>query len=467
MSDCVINTVDYCLKFQLLHGNTNCSNLLHLYFLSKMKPLVLYNKLQVAISTGSEGDVWRLLYGEHIDDLHGYMCTELPKRPAVCSRCETLLKESLAQQHTSLIRLLLEHGVYPSDDICTAGYQYNHARSTKLQSAAKSGSLYDVRQLLSLRADDINVHPRFCVRRLNSFRSICRDCDTPLMAAVRREDIAMMRLLIANGARLSEVVQGDYGFGHCGSTCSRKTALLIAVYTENEEVITKLVTSGADVNQSLGPVGTVLHLCYDQDPIVQLLVRLGANPNALNQRSVTVVMAILFRYHFRDCGVSSSALTTLCTVLPATGRLDVLLAAYCRRQESVAPMSNECVSVFLQMGTRITYCSMYLTGSSDWASTLRQESKPHSERFIDLLRAADTDFSGVRQRIASVDKDEWAPLNLTILDQKLSQPLTLQTSCVISVRRQLHSVSELWMWARIEKLPLSPNVKDCLKLILL
>ena len=73
MSDCVINTVDYFLKFQLLHGNTNCSNLLHLFFLSKMKPLVLYNKLQVAISSGSEGDVWRLLYGEHIDDL----CTRL------------------------------------------------------------------------------------------------------------------------------------------------------------------------------------------------------------------------------------------------------------------------------------------------------------------------------------------------------------------------------------------------------
>ena len=37
-------------------------------------------------------------------------------------------------------------------------------------------------------------------------------------------------------------------------------------------------------------------------------------------------------------------------------------------------------------------------------------------------------------------KHVWAPLNLAVLDQKLSQPLTLQTSCVISVR-QLPSVS--------------------------
>ena len=110
---------------------------------------------------------------------------------------------------------------------------------------------------------------------------------------------------------------------------------------------------------------------------------------------------------------------------------------------------------------------MYLTMCSDWATKLRQIIKQHSERFIELLRAADTDFSGVRQRIASVDKDEWAPLNLDVLDWKLSQPLTLQTSCVISVRRQLRSVSDVGMWTRVDKLFLSPNVKENLKLILI
>ena len=81
-----------------------------------------------------------------------------------------------------------------------------------------------------------------------------------------------------------------------------------------------------------------------------------------------------------------------------------------------------------------------------------------------MLRAADTDFSGVRQRIASVDKDEWAPLNLAVLDQKLSQPLTLQAWCVISIRRQLWSVSNFKIWANIEKLPLPTVIKYRLKL---
>ena len=106
---------------------------------------------------------------------------------------------------------------------------------------------------------------------------------------------------------------------------------------------------------------------------------------------------------------------------------------------------------------------MYLTGLFEWALELRKYSK-HSERFIDLLRAADTDFSGVRQRIASVNKDEWAPLNLDVLDQKLSQPLTLQAWCVISVRRQVCSVSDWQMWTRIEKLALPKVIKDRLKL---
>ena len=131
------------------------------------------------------------------------------------------------------------------------------------------------------------------------------------------------------------------------------------------------------------------------------------------------------------------------------------------------PIDTDCLTIVLQHGTCICYCTMYLTMCSNWATRLRQKIKPHSERFIDLLRAADTDFSGVRQRIASVNKDEWAPLNLAVLEQKLSQPLTLQAWCVIGARRQLRNVSDCGLWARIDKLFLSPNVKDSLKLILL
>ena len=130
----------------------------------------------------------------------------------------------------------------------------------------------------------------------------------------------------------------------------------------------------------------------------------------------------------------------------------------------VPAINDDSVTLFLQHGAKINYCAMYLTARPALQLLRRKYGKQHSERFIELLRAADTDFSGVRQRIASVDKDEWASLNPTVLDQKLSQPLTLQTSCVICVRRQLHSVSDVGMWPRIERLPVTTTVKDRLKL---
>ena len=81
-------------------------------------------------------------------------------------------------------------------------------------------------------------------------------------------------------------------------------------------------------------------------------------------------------------------------------------------------------------------------------------------------KLCDTGFSGVCQRIASVDKDDCKkPLNLAVLDEKLSQPLTLQVSCVISVRRRLLSIGDVGVWAGIEKLPLPPIIKDRLKLL--
>ena len=91
--------------------------------------------------------------------------------------------------------------------------------------------------------------------------------------------------------------------------------------------------------------------------------------------------------------------------------------------------------------------------------------KKHSEKFIELLRAADTDFRGVRQQVVGLDRRIRKVLNLDVLDQKLSQPLTLQTSCVISVRRRLRSISDVGMWARIDALSLPSIIKDRLKLL--
>ena len=423
-----------------------------------------YNKIETALNSRlSYLRVSDLLTDDFNSDLHAYFCEELSKSPAVCSRCEMLLKVPLQTMNTMIIHLLLQHGVYPSEDICTAGYQYNHTRYNLLERATKAGSLDDVKQLLSEGKDDVNAHPRFCASRKSGFPSVCGDCDTPLMAAVRREDIAMIRLLIAHGANVLEDVHGDFGCRPCGSPCLRKTALLVALHTKNKEVITELVTSGADVNQSLGPVGTALHYFYDHVEIVELLVQLGADLNATSKRCKTTLSIILYRCHFTASGIGLPAPALLHSLLPATHDLDAVLLANFSVKGVMVPIKNDCMTTFLQHGAKINYCAMYLAELQIWRSLLQHHGK-HSERFIELLRAADTDFSGVRQRIASVDKEDCKRLNLAVLDQKLSQPLTLQASCVISVRRQLRSVKDCGLWAMIEKLPLPTAMKDRLKL---
>ena len=188
-----------------------------------------YNKLKTAVSSGFKYTFVKLLLRRDVTSgIHQHFCADLPKRPAVCSRCEALLEKPLQEEDTRTLRLLLKHGAYMSENICAAGYEYNHTRSTPLKRAVQSGSLDDVRQLLSEGTDDVNAHPRFClrsvprIRRDPSVRKTCADCDTPLMAAVRRKDITMMRLLIAHGASLSEAVRGNFGCIRNQSVCVKR-----------------------------------------------------------------------------------------------------------------------------------------------------------------------------------------------------------------------------------------------------
>ena len=431
-----------------------------------MSRVEIYNRLKDAVNSGSYDAVAGILKTEVKDGIHAYLCAaaELPPDAVACSSCEALLAQPVERDNFRIMWLLLKYKVYPSADIiCSAGYGYSCKPSTPLlKRAVESGSLNDLRQLLSHGAD-VNAHPRLCIRDLSNQLKLklCADCDTPLMAAVRRGDIAMIRLLIANGANVAEEMYMYF-------ICLRKTALLTAVCAENKDVITELVTSGADVNQLLGPGETVLHFCFDIDQmIVQLLVELGADPNIAVAYDFTPISLVLERCHIlHHTSDAFSARRTLHLMLSVSRDLDAVLQTNRRIVALGEPIKDEFVTLFLQHGARIHYCQMYLTGSPDWAEYLRKSGEIQSERFIELLRAADTDFSGVRQRIASVDKDEWAPLNLVVLDEKLSQPLTLQAWCVISVRRQLRNVRDRGMWASIEKLPLPSVIKDQLKLVI-
>ena len=432
-------------------------------YAKKMERLAIYKRLKEAVAFGSVFKVLHLLIYADIGDIHGYFCKVLSADDSVhCVSCDALLRPALRQRHTDMIKLLLEHGAYPPTEICTSTedrYCRRKNPSAPLKLAVESGcSIADVSELLSSGAD-VNLRPRsICVKRRLIRRDFeCTDCDTPLMAAVRRRDVAMIRFLMAHGARVSAGVYTDDKGG------ISKTALALATAISDEHLITELVTCGADVNQSLGPRGTLLHHYRDNVKIVKLLVGLGADPNARDATGDSVFLKVLVTCdEYRTCrSRSDKILQSLRLMLPTTRKLD----HYILSNRACHWIRQECSILMLQHGARIDYNHVFCDEYSGYLTFVQTKPTQHSERFIELLRAADTNFSGVRQRIASVDKDDWEPLNLAVLDQKLSQPLTLQASCVISVRRQLLCVSDVGMWARIEKLPLPTIIKDRLKLI--
>ena len=420
---------------------------------AKMTRRIIYGRLKAAVSSGSTKEVRSLLSRANIDDIHGYFCKELPAElESVCVRCEALLMESMRYRYSRMVKLLLEHGACPPAEICATQYRYGRrVKPTSLKLAVESGSVDDVRKLLLSAGADVNMQPRICANVHNRLFSACSDCDSPLMAAVRRRNVAMMRLLITHGANVSAKIQADSPDG------SGKTALLVAAETGDEQVITELVTSGADVNQSLAlQETTVLHHFCDNDQIAQLLLRLGADPKAGSALGVSVFWQVLRRGCVDSQYSLDSVLRTLRILLPNTSDL----GDYLKLNRAMLWLKTECVMLLLQQGARIKYNDMFLVFSPQCVR------KQHSEEFIDLLRAADTDFSGVRQRIASLDRKKWEVLNLDVLEEKLSQPLTLQTSCVISVRRLLLSISGVELWPRIDELPLPTIIKDRVKLIL-
>ena len=338
-----------------------------------------------------------------------------------------------------MLELLLKHGAYQPAEICTSTeYRYgrrdNHV--TPLKRAVESGCVEDVRELLAAGADVNAQQQQICVKNQLHLEHECTSCDTPLMAAVRRDDIAMMRLLIAHGANVSQGIPGAAAAGE-----SVETPLLVATKTGNERIITELVSSGADVNQSLGPQGTVLHHCCHNDKLVNLLVQLGADPNATDDTGESVVYKVLLRGHVTSKCCLDSVLQTLRLLLPTAS------ARHLQRKRTIVGLKIECTMLVLQHGARIGYSQMFLAKYPAYFRGIfvHTNHKQYSEKFFEFLRAADTNFSGVRAKIARLNRNKCEMLNLDVLEDKLSQPLMLQTLCVISVRRRLRNIRDVGM----------------------
>lgn len=412
---------------------------------------LFYAALVRAVKTESEDETSAFLSRLAIDDIHGRLCENIPAEYSTrCVKCEHLLTLG-RQQNNGMMALLLERGAFPPPELCAAEYCYGRGKSrTPLRLAIDYGTLDDVKELLSQGAD-VNAQAQVCFKNPAALLvKECTYCDTPLMAAARRRDIEKVRVLLKHGAIASAAIHAT------APGESSKTALLVAAGTGNDQVITELVMYGADVNQLLGPRGTVFHhICSNR--IMDLLVRLGADPNVKNVKGDSVFWHVLRRGSVASGRNLCYVLESMSHLLPNTRHLDQYIA-----DGLVARCLNQrCFMLVLQHGAKIDYSCTFI---HNYATSLIQEQ--HSEEFIEFLRAADTNFSSVRQRIPHFDGKKKKVLNTDVLEEKLSKPLTLQSLCVINVRRRLRDISEIQMWARIDTLSLPTAIRNRLKLLL-
>ncbi|KAM5489480.1 hypothetical protein MaudMau93_003298 [Microsporum audouinii] len=97
---------------------------------------------------------------------------------------------------------------------------------------------------------------------------------TPLQAAVKAGEMAMVRLLLSVGAHIDARLRNGYGF----------TALQIAVLTENKRLALFLLQKGADINAPAGPYNglTTLQAAAmgsNNNELLTLLIESGADVN--------------------------------------------------------------------------------------------------------------------------------------------------------------------------------------------
>lgn len=103
---------------------------------------------------------------------------------------------------------------------------------------------------------------------------------SPLMYAVKRDQIRIATMLLAKGANVNQV-------NHRG-----ETALLLAVESSHSTAVKLLIDHGADVNRRYEHQGTVLMhaVARESAPIAKMLLSAGANADAADDENITAAI---------------------------------------------------------------------------------------------------------------------------------------------------------------------------------
>lgn len=170
-----------------------------------------------------------------------------------------ILFDSAAEGKTDILRTLVDY----FDNVDIRDEQGN----TPLLYATMAGNINSVRSLLFMDADP----------NIKNYRGT-----TPLYAAIFSGRADLTALLLEHGADPAEV------------TSNNQSLLMIAATLKNKAIMEQLFahTPNMDVNAKMANGDTILHHAIKQQsiPMVQLLLKHGANPNTRNSSSHTPLM---------------------------------------------------------------------------------------------------------------------------------------------------------------------------------
>ena len=235
--------------------------------------------------------------------------------PNALSQSTTPLESAILNQNEDMIKLLIEHGAdlraqggsHRSHlrnaferDPALGAWMFQQVQDATVIDAAEAGTLDDLRKLVDTGGDVNRVSPD--KRR-----------DSPLQAAVWRDDLEMAAFLLDRGADLHD--RGDYDSEvlFIASTCtysSRMTELLLrsgadpnatdrdgctplydVARTYRLDVLETLIRGGADVNFRAPDESTPLHSAVrNTDPesrAIRILVKHGAKLDAQDRQGFT------------------------------------------------------------------------------------------------------------------------------------------------------------------------------------
>ena len=394
------------------------------------------------------------------------------------------------------------------DDLIAAGADVNQQNvygATPLYAAVRRNAPHIARRLVVAGAD-VNhcaiASERSKLRGLEAltewpvvmFEFSLSHCETicltnykgkrPLHLAVRRKknNFFMVRTLLELGADPN--VQDDEG----------ASPLFYAVQAGRKQLIEQLLRHGADINQVNPKKETPLVAAVRWgDPLkVKMLLAHGADPNISGSRFGTPTALNEAFHAFWDRNGSNSITGVIAHMIPYCTVFDVCVYRHSRPESCLLP----CLEMEMKSDPRhlrLSKCLLKNGVTARFSEIFRvtrgrglSQAPPchkasfddvvrmlctvhgadvdgacYSEKFLQLMIMAGVDFSDVSTVVEESSQLTSHQPYLTMVQERLSTPLSLQDLCIKRVRKSL-GVPHLLK--KIESLTLPKPVKDLLKL---